>query len=120
MRKLLLFAILFFVFTGMKVVYKNDTGEVTAIGPFVNYVPQDGHSVIEDPDALPEQIQTHKVGTNGRYRVKNNQERQADTDREETRRQANNTDRQSALTKLRALGLTNQEMKTIGLMRENE
>lgn len=118
MKKLFILLLCFFAFTGMKVVYKNDTGEITAIGPFVDYQPQDGHSVLDEPSAIPDQLTTHKV-VNGRYRSKNQQELQADQDRQNQRRQNEDSSFQSAIGKLRALGFTKQEIKTFSKMMES-
>jgi hypothetical protein len=72
--------IILFSLTGAKVIYKNDSGEIVAIGDLVSAKPDTGQSVIDVPGAKPEQLKTHIV-KNDVYREKNSTEKQADTDK---------------------------------------
>jgi hypothetical protein len=72
--------IILFSLTGAKVIYKNDSGEIVAIGDLVSAKPDTGQSVIDVPGAKPEQLKTHIV-KNDVYREKNSTEKQTDTDK---------------------------------------
>lgn len=85
---------------GMKVVYKNATGEIVAIGTFPDYVLKDGESVIDVPTADPAKIKDMVVD-HGVLRVKNATEIASDTAAVE-KEKADKKNRKSAiLTKLK-------------------
>ena len=108
MKKLALFLILTFpIFTGMKVVYKNTTGEIISIGSYVDYKTKDGESVIDVPEANPDQRTTHIV-KDGTFREKIKAERDAEKDQKDEEKQ-NRKDRKSAV--LTKLGLTNGDIQ---------
>lgn len=103
------------LFSAMKVIYLDSTGQVVAIGPLVDYVSKDGESVLEDPKAKPEQLSNYIV-KGGVFREKTAAEKQADAAAETGSQNAMKAKKQALATKL---GLTQDEFATLrAILRE--
>jgi hypothetical protein len=109
MKKFLLLFALVPLLMGMKVVYQNDSGKIDAIGPFANYKTVDGQSIVDVPEADPDDLPFFIV-KNGKYVKKSASELQTDLDVKQAEKNARVTAKKSLLAKL---GINKTEFNTL-------
>lgn len=102
-------------FMGMKVVYKNQTGKIKAIGPFVDYKLDDGEGILDVPEAKPEDIDDYIIDK-GKYRQKAKAERDSEKSAKEKIKSDMQEARLSGIEKLKSVvGLNDAELEALHL-----